>query len=63
MENQAIDRAHRIGQDKTVNVYRLCAANTIEEKVIALQEHKRQIIDDVVSVPALSAQDLADLLK
>lgn len=63
VENQAIDRAHRIGQDKTVNVYRLCAANTIEEKVIALQEHKRQIIDDVVSVPALSAQDLADLLK
>ncbi|MDO5050041.1 MAG: DEAD/DEAH box helicase [Actinomycetaceae bacterium] len=63
VENQAIDRAHRIGQDKTVNVYRLCAADTIEEKVIALQEHKRQIIDDVVSVPALSAQDLADLLN
>lgn len=63
VENQAIDRAHRIGQDKTVNVYRLCAADTVEEKVIALQEHKRQIIDDVVSVPALTANDLADLLK
>lgn len=40
-EEQAIDRAHRIGQDKHVHVYRLASAGTIEEKVLALQERKR----------------------
>ncbi|MDO5728925.1 MAG: DEAD/DEAH box helicase [Actinomycetaceae bacterium] len=64
VETQAIDRAHRIGQQKTVNVYRLCAANTIEHKVMALQEHKRSIVDRVMtSTTQLSTSELADLLS
>ncbi|RMB62411.1 DEAD/DEAH box helicase [Tessaracoccus antarcticus] len=67
-ETQAIDRAHRIGQDKPVNVYRLVSADTIEEKVVALQERKRDLFDAVVgqtsniSAP-LSAEDIRGLLE
>ena len=43
-EAQAVDRAHRIGQTKKVNVYRLVANGTVEEKVVALQEKKRQLV-------------------
>lgn len=48
-EAQAIDRTHRIGQDKKVFVYRLVSAGTIEDKVVAHQEHKRQLFRAVVS--------------
>ncbi len=67
-EAQAVDRAHRIGQDKHVNVYRLVAADTIEEKVVALQERKRDLFTRVVgeggelSAP-LSADDIRGLLE
>ena len=44
VEDQAADRAHRIGQTKPVNVYRIVSENTVEEKVIVLQERKRQIV-------------------
>ncbi len=47
-ESQAVDRTHRIGQDKPVNVYRLVADNTIEDKVVALQDGKRDLFDRVV---------------
>ncbi|MGO1166348.1 MAG: DEAD/DEAH box helicase [Janibacter sp.] len=47
-EAQAIDRAHRIGQDKPVMVYRLVSTGTIEEKVLALQERKRDLFERVV---------------
>ena len=47
-EAQAIDRAHRIGQDKPVMVYRLVSGDTIEEKVVALQERKRELFERVV---------------
>ena len=47
-EAQAIDRAHRIGQDQPVMVYRLVSAGTIEDKVLALQERKRDLFERVV---------------
>ncbi|MFP5417436.1 MAG: SNF2-related protein [Actinomycetes bacterium] len=66
-ESQAIDRTHRIGQDKPVNVYRLVSADTIEEKVVALQERKRHLFDTVVGQASdlaapLSADDIRGLL-
>ncbi len=66
-EEQAIDRTHRIGQDKTVMVYRLVAADTIEDKVVALQERKRQLFDNVIEAGSgtgapLSADDIRELL-
>ncbi|MFG6401393.1 DEAD/DEAH box helicase [Microbacterium sp. P04] len=57
-ESQAIDRAHRIGQDKPVFVYRLLAAGTIEQKVRALQERKARLFDSVVDDGDLFAQTL-----
>ncbi len=67
-ESQAIDRTHRIGQDKPVNVYRLVAADTIEEKVVALQEAKRDLFASVVGQASdmaapLSADDIRGLLE
>jgi SNF2 family DNA or RNA helicase len=47
-EEQAIDRTHRIGQTKPVMVYRMVSAGTIEEKVVALQERKRDLFTRVV---------------
>ena len=44
-EDQAADRAHRIGQDKPVMVYRLVAEDTVEERILALQERKRALAD------------------
>ena len=67
-ESQAIDRAHRIGQDKPVTVRRLVAAGTIEEKVLALQRRKQDLFDAVVDdgepfSTALTADDVRDLLS
>ncbi|KAE8765282.1 DEAD/DEAH box helicase, partial [Georgenia thermotolerans] len=66
-EAQAVDRAHRIGQDKRVMVYRMVADETIEEKVLALQERKRDLFDRVVDdgdtlAAPLSAEDIRSLL-
>jgi len=66
-EEQAIDRTHRIGQDKNVMVYRLVAADTIEEKVLALQKRKAGLFDAVIDDEALfsatlSADDIRGLL-
>ena len=57
-EAQAVDRAHRIGQERHVIVYRLIAADTIEEKVLALQRRKARLFDAVIDDDALFAQDL-----
>lgn len=60
-ENQATDRAYRLGQDKPVFVYKLIAADTIEEKVVALQQHKAELAGDILadelSEPASFNQD------
>ena len=66
-EAQAIDRAHRIGQNRPVTVYRLVSGGTIEEKVVALQERKRDLFQRVVDEGgslsgAITADDVRDLL-
>ncbi len=64
VEAQAVDRAHRIGQDKTVMVYRLVAAGTIEEKVMELKARKQDLFDKVMDDDALlSAPLTADDVK
>ncbi|GAB3706564.1 DEAD/DEAH box helicase [Mariniluteicoccus flavus] len=49
VESQAVDRTHRIGQTKPVNVYRLVSADTIEEKVVRLQDGKKALADNLLS--------------
>lgn len=48
--DQASDRAYRIGQEKSVQVIRLAASGTIEEKILRLQESKRNLADDIIKV-------------
>ena len=67
-ENQATDRAHRLGQDKPVFVYKLIAAGSIEEKIVALQEKKALLADSILSEDAagavkFSADDLDALFE
>ena len=66
-ENQAVDRAHRIGQDRQVMVYRMIAEDTIEEKVLALQRRKTELFDSLTDGgeafrSAVTAEDLRELL-
>jgi superfamily II DNA or RNA helicase len=68
VENQATDRAHRIGQDKAVFVFKLIAAGTIEERMIELQDKKRAIAESIYgdeeSISSkLTAEDLASLFQ
>ncbi len=68
VEDQATDRAHRIGQKKNVYVMKMIASGTIEEKVLALQRRKQAVINatvnttDAAVMEKLSAEDLKDLL-
>jgi SNF2 family DNA or RNA helicase len=68
VEQQAMDRAHRIGQSKTVNVYKLVTKGTVEEKVVDLQEKKKQLFEALVeeqeaSALALTWEDVKGLLE
>ena len=67
VQNQATDRAHRIGQTRRVTVVRLIAAETIEEKIIELQEAKRELADAIISgqntsLMSLSREELLELI-
>ncbi len=48
VENQAIDRAHRIGQDKKVIAIRLICSNTVEEKIMQMQETKQSLAEELI---------------
>jgi len=67
VEDQAADRAHRIGQDKPVLVYRLVARDTVEERILALQEAKRALAEVALGeagrAAALTRDDLLTLLS
>lgn len=70
-EDQASDRAHRIGQKNLVDVIKLISKDTVEEKVIALQENKKELIEDIInsnlesstSLKKLSREDIIDLFE
>lgn len=67
-EAQAIDRAHRLGQQRHVSAYRLIAKGTVEEKILQLQSSKRDLADSIISgnqslIRNLSADDLQWLLS
>jgi len=68
VEAQAIDRTHRIGQVRPVFAYRLIARDTVEEKVLALQESKRSLAESIITadnslIRTLTREDLALLLS
>ncbi|EYF08916.1 Hypothetical protein CAP_2777 [Chondromyces apiculatus DSM 436] len=67
VEDQAADRAHRIGQDRPVMVYRLVAKDTVEEGILGLQEKKRALagaaLGEVEQAAALTREDLLSLLR
>lgn len=66
VERQAMDRAHRIGQKKTVNIYKFITKNSIEEKILKLQERKGNLFDNLVNqdrgfIKRLEWEDLMEL--
>ncbi len=66
VEDQATDRAHRIGQDQKVFVYKLLCEGTIEDRVLELQQSKRELIEALFGgggAAALSIDDLTSLLE
>ncbi len=68
VENQAIDRTHRIGQGKKVFAYRMICKNTVEEKIMNLQAKKRKIATDIITtdesiVKKLTINDVKELFS
>ena len=68
VEAQAVDRAHRIGQTRRVFAYRLIARDTVEEKILALQDRKRELAESIVRadeslITSLTADDVEMLLS
>ncbi len=67
IEDQASDRAYRIGQQKPVTIYRIIAADTIEEKIIALHKTKKNMADALLEggdvSASMSCDEMIELLK
>ncbi len=68
VEAQATDRSHRIGQNKHVFVHKMITKNTVEEKILKLQERKKKLVDKLVSTDTglfktLTVEDLQDLFS
>jgi SNF2 family DNA or RNA helicase len=68
IEAQAVDRAHRIGQVNTVFTYKFITKNTVEEKILALQQSKKRLANDLITteesfVKSLSKDDVLALLE
>ena len=68
VQDQATDRAHRIGQKQVVTVYKLIAKDTIEEKIVALQEKKKELADQIlegegIADSSFSKDELLELLS
>lgn len=68
VENQAIDRCHRIGQDKKVFAYRMICKNTVEEKILVLQDKKKKVAGEIIRtdesiMKKLSMNDIKNLFS
>ncbi len=67
VEDQAADRTHRIGQDRPVMIYRLVASDTVEERILALQQSKRELAQAALAegsgATAIRREELLDLLR
>jgi SNF2 family DNA or RNA helicase len=67
VEDQASDRAHRIGQQRPVTIYRLVAGNTIEEKILQLHAHKRDLAEQLLEgsdmAAKLSVNEMMELIR
>jgi len=68
IEAQAIDRAHRMGQKNTVHTYKFITKNTVEEKILHLQERKKNLANNLIStedsfVKSLSQEDIREILE